>query len=80
VLVSEHQPLMVTWVCNACAADWPCHTRRLQLLAQYEGKRDELSAYLVGEYVKAREDLAGPVLELHRRFIGWLDDRVPGRQ
>jgi hypothetical protein len=75
--VSDHQPLSGTWDCLACFDEWPCQTRRRQLLAWYEGAPDQLAAYLASSYARARSDLRHvPVVVLHRRFVGWVDEQL----
>ena len=79
--MSDHQPLPDTWDCLACSEEWPCQTRRRQLIARYEGAPDQLAAYLASTYARARSDLSQvPVLALHRRFVGWVDEQLVHQQ
>ncbi|GHJ49887.1 hypothetical protein Cs7R123_72290 [Catellatospora sp. TT07R-123] len=54
--------------------EWPCHTRRRQLLAQFYGAPASLAICLARHLIQACLDLPTmPSGLLHQRFLGWLD-------
>ncbi len=71
--MTEHNPLRPDWTCTWCLGEWPCHTRRRELLAEYDGTLVSLSIYLAGQFVRAAADLDYvPAGWLHNRFLGWI--------
>jgi len=74
--MSNHVPVRPDWICGGCGADWPCLTRRAELVAEYAGAPVSLALYLGGCLVTASRDLplrrAGA---LHHRFVGWTRPR-----
>ena len=77
--MSEHNPHRPGWACLVCFGEWPCETRRLQLLAEFSETRQSLSIYLVGHLLDACTDLPGlPAGQLYARFMGWVMSRLPG--
>jgi hypothetical protein len=68
-----HQPMRPSWDCSACAAPWPCQSKRGQLLAQYTGAQVSLGLLMGVQMCDASRELtqlrAG---ELHQRFLGWI--------
>ncbi|GHJ45635.1 hypothetical protein Cs7R123_29770 [Catellatospora sp. TT07R-123] len=72
--MSLHTPIRPQWKCAICAAEWPCHTRRRQLLAQFDGSPASLALVLARHLVQACEDLPTTASGLlHHRFLGWLN-------
>lgn len=68
-----HLPVARTWLCRGCGADWPCPTKRRQLLAEYDAAPISLHLYMGSWLVPAAGDLpALPAGELYERFMGWL--------
>ena len=83
--MSMHLPARPGWTCRTCGRDWPCETRRRQLLAEYEGARVSLTLYLSGYFIEACTDLPDACGGgLHNRFLGWAvgpaDPGVAGRR
>jgi hypothetical protein len=72
----EHAPLTPDWMCDTCGAEWPCASKREQLLTEYGVDRAMLSVYLGSCLAAAAEDLhAGGSRSLQERFFGWLPRR-----
>ena len=70
--MSGHNPSSPDWTCQGCASEWPCHTRRRQLLDEYGDARVALAVYLGGCLVAAEGDLTHLSADrLHDRFVGW---------
>jgi hypothetical protein len=73
-----HLPIRPTWTCGACGIDWPCPTRRCQLLAEYQRAHVSLALLMVAYFAEATQDLglqSGG--ELYARFLGWLHGSPP---
>ncbi|GHJ17662.1 MULTISPECIES: hypothetical protein [unclassified Micromonospora] len=69
----EHVPVTPDWTCGSCGEDWPCATKRRNLLIEYQVDRASLSVYLGSCLAAATHDLrAAPVTALQDRFIGWV--------
>jgi hypothetical protein len=78
--VSAHQPIRPGWLCSGCGAEWPCRTRRMQLLAEYEHAPVSLALYAGATFVDAAQDLAGaPAGSLYHRFVAWVRPSAAGR-
>ncbi len=74
--MSAHVPQRLTWLCAGCGDDWPCRTRRRQLLAEYTGAPVSLGLLMASALVDAMADLpAEPAGELYERFLGWVRSR-----
>ncbi|MET8257381.1 flavin reductase [Micromonospora sp. NPDC005205] len=70
--MTSHLAIIPAWICAGCGADWPCHTRRRELQAEYHGAPVSLALYLAAQLVDAAQDLAHvPAGHLHCRFLGW---------
>ena len=70
--MSSHQPFGPSWLCRGCGADWPCDTRKRELLAEFDGARVSLGLYLAGTFVVAVTDLGLlPAQQVYARFMGW---------
>jgi hypothetical protein len=70
--VTTHSPTTPDWTCRGCGQEWPCPTRRKELLAEYGEARVALSIYLGAFLVHASTDLRYvPAGWLHNRFVGW---------
>ncbi|WP_112726796.1 flavin reductase [Micromonospora noduli] len=70
--MTTHHPIKPAWTCGGCAGEWPCHTRRRELRAEYDRAPVSLALYLAAHFVDAAEDLAHvPAGNLHYRFLGW---------
>lgn len=75
--MTVHNPLRPHWLCCFCGADWPCHTRRQELRAEYAGAPISLSVSLAGCFAQAAADLPHlPAGWLHNRMLGWLHEPV----
>jgi hypothetical protein len=71
--MTDHRPLRPAWRCVACDANWPCHTRRRQLTAEFTGATASLGLYLASCMVDAAADLPDTCAGLlYRQFLGWL--------
>ncbi|MBM0203285.1 flavin reductase [Micromonospora sp. STR1s_5] len=69
--MTSHLAITPAWICAGCA-DWPCHTRRRELQAEYHKAPVPLALYLATQLVDAAQDLAHvPAGHLHYRFLGW---------
>ncbi|MET7950271.1 flavin reductase [Micromonospora sp. NPDC005324] len=70
--MTTHLPVTPAWMCGGCGADWPCATRRRELLAEYHRAPVSLALYLAAHLVDAAQDLAHvPAGHLHYRILGW---------
>ncbi|MBO4210340.1 flavin reductase [Micromonospora echinofusca] len=70
--MSVHHPIAPSWICRGCGDEWPCPTRRRELLAEYHRARVSLAVYLAGKLVEAAADLTHvPAGRLHARIVGW---------
>jgi hypothetical protein len=71
--MTDHLPLRPSWRCVKCNANWPCHTRRRQLAAEFTGASASLGLYLASCMVEAAADLPDTSAGLlYRQFLGWL--------
>lgn len=70
--MSLHEPIRPDWTCAACGGQWPCLTRKRQLLGHYHGAYVSLAVYLTGFFIEACQDLPGwPAGALYHRFLAW---------
>ncbi|WP_405430852.1 flavin reductase [Micromonospora sp. NBC_00617] len=71
--MTRHHPIRHTWACGDCGMDWPCQTRRGELLMEHRRARVSLALYLAAQLVEATQDLIHvPAGRLHYRFLGWM--------
>ncbi|PWR04859.1 hypothetical protein DKT68_29990 [Micromonospora acroterricola] len=71
--MTAHRPVLPAWTCGGCGSDWPCPTRRRELVAEYDRASVSLALYLAAQLVDATRDLAQvPAGSLHQRFLGWI--------
>ncbi|SCF32096.1 hypothetical protein GA0070216_109204 [Micromonospora matsumotoense] len=71
--MTTHLPLTPDWTCGGCNTEWPCHTRRQELRAEYDRAPVSLALYLAAQFVDAAQDLTHvPAGNLHYRFLGWM--------
>ncbi|MET8249805.1 flavin reductase [Micromonospora sp. NPDC005197] len=71
--MTNHLPITPAWTCGGCDADWPCHTRRREMRAEYDEASVSLALYLAAQLVDAAQDLAHVRAGLlHHRFLGWI--------
>lgn len=78
--MTNHVAAAPTWICVGCSQEWPCPTRRRELLAEYQGARASLAIYLGTLFVQASQDLQYvPAGWLHNRFVGWIHRLDPDR-
>lgn len=76
-MVNVHQPVRPIWTCASCGRDWPCPTRREQLLAEYEGATISLGLAMSAYLQEAAQDLPKAYAgDLHRRFLSWIRPRA----
>lgn len=70
--MTAHLPLIPEWTCAGCGSQWPCPTRRRELLAEYHAAPVSLDIHLRTWFAHAAQDLVWvPAGWLHRRFVGW---------
>jgi hypothetical protein len=69
----DHLPHRLTWDCASCGMPWPCRTRRVDLLTEYQEAPVALAVYLAWAFVECSTELQEvPAGELYARFLGWL--------
>jgi hypothetical protein len=72
-----HLPARPAWTCVVCGDDYPCATRRAQLLADFDGAAVQLAVFMSLEYLQAATDLSTVAAQvLHARFF-WYRYRQP---
>ncbi|MGW3605559.1 flavin reductase [Micromonospora sp. NPDC005161] len=70
--MTPHHAVKPAWTCGDCAGEWPCQSRRRELLAEYDKAPVSLALYLAAQFVDATQDLASvPAGHLHHRFLSW---------
>ncbi|HEV7899819.1 MAG TPA: flavin reductase [Planosporangium sp.] len=66
----------------SCWESWPCHARRTQLRAEFDGASVSLGLLMGAHFVEAAHDLpavpAVPAGELDTRFLGWVRGQPRG--
>lgn len=69
----RHLPMRPLWGCDTCQAEWPCHSARLALLAEYHADRVALRVYLAALMAEADVHLSQVHrnADLYRRFLDW---------
>ncbi len=73
--MTAHSPVTPDWTCAGCGREWPCPSRRGELLAEYDGALVSLVVYLGNHLVAAVADLPQvPAGRLHHRIVGWVRD------
>ncbi|MCW2643299.1 MAG: hypothetical protein JWP76_5605 [Dactylosporangium sp.] len=66
-------PMRPAWTCAGCGSDWPCQTKRSQLVAEYDRAYVSLGLLMSGYFVDAAEDLPlHPCGDLYARFVRWV--------
>lgn len=71
--MSSHQPFGPFWLCRGCGAEWPCGTRKRELIAEFDSAEVSLSLYLAGHFIAAVADLGRlPAEQVYARFMGWV--------
>lgn len=72
-MASLHVPARPAWICACCWESWPCHTRRAQLRAEYDGAPVSLGLLMGAHFVQAAQDQPRePAGELYAQFFGWI--------
>lgn len=66
-----HEPTRPGWMCEPCAAPWPCSPERVRLAEEYSTDRVGLSMYMGAELVNAARETKGAPGELWERFVAW---------
>jgi hypothetical protein len=65
-------------MCAGCGRNWPCHTRRAQLLAEFDGAPVSLGLLMGAQFAQAAHDLpVEPAGALYARFLGWIRHQPP---
>jgi hypothetical protein len=76
-MVNLHQPVRPIWTCTSCGLEWPCPSRRAQLLAEYEGAVISLGLAMSAYLQDAAQDLPTAYAgDLYGRFLGWIRPRA----
>ena len=71
--MTVHNPIRPSWICGGCGREWPCETRRRELLAEYWNTSASLGIYMAAQFSDARVELPRtPPGVLYHRFLGWL--------
>jgi hypothetical protein len=71
--MSAHNAIRPGWSCGGCGQPWPCHTRRAQLIAEFDAAPVSLALLMSTYFCEAAQELADiPAGTLHARFLGWL--------
>jgi hypothetical protein len=74
--VNVHAPMRPNWACTGCGAQWPCRTRRKQLLAEFDRAPVSLALFMGRYFMDAAQDLRTEVAYvLYQRFMGWLKEQ-----
>jgi hypothetical protein len=69
----SHYPIRRTWRCTGCDRDWPCDTRRQQLVREYADAPTSLTLLMAAAFVEASADLAELTAgDLYHRFLSWI--------
>jgi hypothetical protein len=63
-----HLPARPAWTCVVCGDDYPCATRRAQLLADFDGAPVQLAVFMSRDYLDATTELPA-AKNLHVRFF-----------
>ncbi|MBT8228240.1 MAG: flavin reductase [Dactylosporangium sp.] len=67
-----HRAVRPAWTCGGCGLDWPCPTRRQELVAEYAGAGVSLMLYLAACFVDACQDMPAAIAgNLYGRFLLW---------
>ncbi len=72
--VTCHNPRPPSWDCMGCGDDWPCPTRRRELVAELgDNPWNPLFVAMAGNFLRAVQDMrATPAGMLYDRFLGWV--------
>lgn len=69
----QHPAARPSWECATCGRPWPCPPARAEISGG--ASAFAVALYMGLCYQEAAEELPGtPLVELHRRFLGW---RIP---
>lgn len=72
-VVSVHSPVRPDWTCAAGCVQWPCPTRRRQLLAEFTESRRTLGLVMASMLVRACADMPeASAGGLYDQFLGWI--------
>jgi hypothetical protein len=73
-VIAYHLPACPVWTCVVCGDDYPCATRRAQLLEEFCGASVQFAMFMSIDFIDAVADLPDvPPGELHTRFF-WFRD------
>jgi hypothetical protein len=73
-LLSDHLTARPVWTCVVCGDDYPCATRRAQLLEEFRGASVQFATFMSIDFLDAVADPPDvPPGELHARFF-WFRD------
>ena len=76
-MTAFHLPTRPAWTCVVCGDDYPCATRRAQLLADFDGAFVQLAVFMSLDYLEATTDLSTVAAQvLHARFF-WYRYKQP---
>lgn len=71
-----HAPSRPDWSCTACGDEWPCPTRKRQLVELFPGNVRGLVGYMTPYLVDANVELSHlSTTQVTERFVGWCERR-----
>jgi hypothetical protein len=73
--MSAHLPQRPSWICLACASEWPCEPARDGLLEEFRYDQTSLRIYLSQQMLDAIAHLGGTpgfsAMVIFNRFLAW---------
>ena len=77
-MTASHEPSRPSWRCAACGHDWPCRSRREELLGENTGGVVPLALLMASYYEQAVRDHPSVMAStLYARFLGWVRHHHP---
>lgn len=74
-----HRLIRPSWTCEECIRPWPCPTRRIQFMDDYDGALYELRFLMAGYMELGFQDQNEPgapdLEDLRVQLMGWLPPR-----
>ena len=71
--MSLHEPSRPSWRCAACQDEWPCGSRRRELLCEFGPSKVRLALHMAPYFEEAVGDSPRtPISVLYGRFLGWV--------
>ncbi len=76
-MIAYHLPARPTWTCVVCGDDYPCATRRAQLLEDFRDASIQFALFMNIDFVDAAADLPDvSTEELRARFFWFRDGQM----